>query len=161
MNNQTYHEITADPNLAPLLGQLIIRDDLLATLLGDDTHEIAYWAGKRLARNYPVTTFADLTTLFQQFNFGNLTLVSQTNTKIMWQLDGPLVAARFKLISDADFDLETGFISQICEYILGVQTESECDYSDKAKQTIKIETFISKERPVDTISSDNDFQINN
>ncbi len=50
MDNEAYQTLLKNNNLTNLLGQGLIRDDLLPSILGNDSHEISYWAGKRLSR---------------------------------------------------------------------------------------------------------------
>lgn len=50
----------ATPNQTPLFGIELIRDYVLTDLLGSDYRQVIYWAGKRLARQFPVVDESEL-----------------------------------------------------------------------------------------------------
>ena len=58
MSEQRLTENQAGSHLpsVSLFGHELIRNDLLHELLGKDAPEILYWAGKKLARQYPLET---------------------------------------------------------------------------------------------------------
>ncbi|GHP12636.1 hypothetical protein YK48G_00610 [Lentilactobacillus fungorum] len=149
MDNQAYNTMIHRDHLADLLGQALIRDDLLPSILGNDSHEISYWAGKRLSRTHRLATYEDIETFFRQFKLGDLTLLKQTASQISWQLDGEIVSERLHLFSDPDFFLEAGFIAQSCQYILDQQAESEVEKINPAKGLVLITTYLSKDKPSD------------
>lgn len=52
MDNEAYNTLINSNSGTDILGQELIRDDLLPSILGNDSHEISYWAGKRLSRTH-------------------------------------------------------------------------------------------------------------
>ncbi len=148
MDNETYSAIIGNDQLTDLLGQELVRDDLLPSILGSDIHEISYWAGKHLARSHRLANYDDLSAFFTQFKLGTLKLIKQSGRELNWQLSGPIVKNRLDLFDDPDFYLETGFIAQSCQYILDQTAEAEIAKTNPGKGVVLINTFLGKERPV-------------
>ncbi|GAY73178.1 hypothetical protein NBRC111893_1324 [Lentilactobacillus kosonis] len=80
MNSKIYEQMLNHPQLSNILGQVLLRDDLLTEILGDESHEILYWAGKRLGRKYRLQSLDDVIVFFDQFGFGDLELTKQSKT---------------------------------------------------------------------------------
>ncbi|MCH4163468.1 MAG: YslB family protein [Lentilactobacillus diolivorans] len=161
MDNEAYNKLITNNHLSGLLGQELIRDDLLPSILGSDYHEISYWAGKHLARTHQLANYDDLTTFFDQFKMGHLTLLKRSGNQIKWQLDGDVVTNRLDLFDDPDFFLEAGFIAQNCQTILNRQAESEIEKTNPSKGFVLITTFISKDKPIEGSNSTQPFKIIN
>ncbi|MDT6980945.1 YslB family protein [Levilactobacillus zymae] len=120
-----YQTVMSDAAGAPYLPQLIIRDALIPELLGDDKGAIGYWAGKSLARKFPLGNPKDAAVFFQQVGFGTLTLLKQTAEMSRWQLSGEPVKLRKQLKADNDFTLEAGFLAEMMAQQLGISAEAE------------------------------------
>lgn len=120
-----YQTIMADPNGAANFPQMLLREALLPELLGDDQGDISYWAGKSLARRFPLGNPKDAATFFAQAGFGQLTLVKQTAQMTRWQLSGTPVKLRKQVHGDDDFTLEAGFLAEMMAQQLGVAAEAE------------------------------------
>ncbi|NRG46208.1 YslB family protein [Bacillus sp. CRN 9] len=99
----------------PSFGYELIREDLLLDLLGKDTADILYWAGKRLARKYPLSSTDELVDFFQQAGWGKLDKLSEDQKEMELELSSPLFASRFKKNPQTTFQLEAGFIAQQIE----------------------------------------------
>lgn len=120
-----YQTVMNDAAGAPYLPQLIIRDALMPELLGDDQGAIGYWAGKALARKFPLGNPKDAAIFFHQAGFGTLTLLNQTAQMSRWQLSGEPVKLRKQLKADSDFTLEAGFLAEMMAQQLGISAEAE------------------------------------
>ncbi|MED3571377.1 YslB family protein [Cytobacillus praedii] len=107
----------------PVFGYELIREVLLHELLGDDTPEILYWAGKRLARKYPMETFDEISAFFQKTAWGSLTIIKESKNEMELELFSPLIKQRCKENSNSTFQLEAGFIAQQIE----LQKEVICE----------------------------------
>ena len=142
MDSQTYKQFLNDDQLKSLLGQELIRDDLLPEILGSEIHQLSYWAGKRLARKYQLVDLGAIPTFFEQFNLGSLNVTKQTSHKISWSLSGDIVTKRIDTVQDVDFLLEAGIIAQNVEAILKTPAEAEITKIVKAKGIVNIETEI-------------------
>lgn len=70
-----------------LFGYELIRDVLIPNLLGTDTHEILYWAGKELARQYPLQNRQDISRFFDKAGFGLIELNKEQRNKQIYTLD--------------------------------------------------------------------------
>jgi len=123
--NNLYQTVMSDPDGAPYLPQFLMRDALLSELLGNDKGDISYWAGKALARRFPVGSPKDAQVFFKQAGFGDLTLLKQTADMTQWQLSGEPVKLHKELDTAADFTLEAGFLAEMMAQQLGVLTEAE------------------------------------
>ncbi|MFD0897055.1 YslB family protein [Loigolactobacillus binensis] len=121
------------------LGYELLRDILLPDLLGQEAPGILYWAGKDLARRLPLSQLADLPTFFTQFNFGDLTLSQQVKNRYIYQLSGPQIERRQKAFSNADFQLETGFVAQQIQQLTQTIAEGQLEF-DHNQITIIIQT---------------------
>ena len=107
-----------------LFGHELIRDHLLHELLGKDASEILYWAGKKLARQYPLETFEDMIRFFKEADWGELTVVEQKRREMKLELSGSLVANRVRKGKNTTFQLEAGFLAQQLEMQKKVVTEA-------------------------------------
>ncbi|MFD1393217.1 YslB family protein [Lacticaseibacillus jixianensis] len=123
MANGTYKDLLTLPANGPLFGQLMLRDLLMPALLGSETSNISYWAGRDLARKLPVTE-DDLTKLFEQVGFGTLTAVSAKKQERHYLLSGAVVETRIATFKEPDFRLEAGFLAQSLQQILGIVVEA-------------------------------------
>ena len=56
----------------PIFGYELMREVLLPEILGDDSPAILYWAGKQLARKYPLKDFEEIIDFFKQAGWGKL-----------------------------------------------------------------------------------------
>ena len=117
-----------------------MRDVILPLILGKETNGILYWIGKDLARQYPVQSIENLTTLVGQLGLGNLALASNRGTTFTWKLSGPVVAERISLQKEhTSFTLEAGLIAKELEYQLGRVTEASVLEMKKDSVTIVAE----------------------
>lgn len=137
LNN--YNKFFQNNSQPEFFGVDLIRDYLLKDILNEDIHDILYWAGKNLAAKFPIKT-PDLPAFFQQAQFGDLELITNSESKHLYKLTGSEVQTRLKLDKDADFMLEAGFIAQTIQQNYGFETEAE--YKIKRKENIEI-TVIS------------------
>ena len=159
MNSKTYEQLRNDPDLENLLGQTLLRDDLLVEILGDEYHEILYWAGKRLGRKYRLANYESLSVFFKQFCLGDLTLVKQGKNQLDFELTGKIIESRLLQNDDPDFQLECGLLAQFVEYILNRQSEAEISKINAKKGLVSINVLTSSEPPLDGQESDEIFKL--
>lgn len=108
----------------------LYRDFLFPTILGEDTNDILYWAGKRISRQYALSNFEDLQDFFKMANFGELTIEKKKHGNIVLSLKGQSVADR--LDSDStEFSLECGIISECLQKETGKVTEAAASVHPK------------------------------
>ncbi|GAP00037.1 YslB family protein [Fructobacillus ficulneus] len=147
MSNASAKNQTAANRTVDAFAPILLRDALLANLLTDDYANITYWAGKQLARQFPIETSADLPDFFTKAAFGDLTLKYQAADQQEWLLSGPVVHDRLATNPQADFSLEAGFIAQ--------QVEKQ----DEAISEGTVQISSRQEVVVITILTDMDHQI--
>lgn len=135
-------------NDAPsLFGYELIRDILIPNLLGTDMHEILYWAGKELARQYPLRNRQDIILFFDKAGFGSLELSKDQRNKQVYTLSGEIVQARLEH-AQPSFNLEAGFLAEQIQMQDNLYTESLTEVNIKTK----IITFIVKSDTQDRLS---------
>lgn len=108
----------------------LYRDFLLPEIMGKDTAAILYWAGKRVARHYDLSSFEDLAEFFDQAEYGTLTKVKERRASIEFELSGQVVIDRLNSDS-ADFSLESGMISEAVQREFDRLTECEIKIDQK------------------------------
>ncbi|HAQ06741.1 MAG TPA: DUF2507 domain-containing protein [Bacillus bacterium] len=105
-------------------GYELVREVLLPELLGKDTAEILYWAGKRLARKYPLSSLDETIGFFQQADWGTLSVKEESRKELVLELASELISSRLKNNSSSTFQLEAGFLAQQIEFQKKVLAEA-------------------------------------
>ncbi|WP_053367319.1 YslB family protein [Bacillus sp. FJAT-27245] len=105
-------------------GYELIREILLPELLGNHTPELLYWAGKLLARKYPLKTIDEVKTFFVRASWGNLNIRKETKNEMEFELDAVLLPSRVPSKAESYFQLEAGFLAQQIEMQKGVTAEA-------------------------------------
>lgn len=100
----------------PIFGYELIREVLLRDIFGDDTPEILYWAGKSLARKYPLEGMDEIINFFKDAGWGNLVLKNESKKEIEFELSSPLITKRMQRKDKPHFQLEAGFLAQQIEH---------------------------------------------
>jgi predicted hydrocarbon binding protein len=124
----------------PLFGYHLIREVLLPDLLGKETDSILYWAGKHLARCYPLETFDDIILFFEKAGWGTLAVIKERQDELEIELTGPAVSARIAMNAHCSFQLEAGFLAQQIEQQKRFVSEA---YEQQKKRDQKV-TFTVK-----------------
>jgi hypothetical protein len=117
----------------------LYRDFLLPTILGGDTPAILYWAGKRITRKYALSEFEDLSEFFKMAEFGDLTIVKERRSSVIFSLRGQTISDRLAAGS-REFSLESGMIAEAVEENRGRSAEAEIAIDDK-NETVQITAF--------------------
>ncbi|WP_042355149.1 YslB family protein [Bacillus rubiinfantis] len=107
-----------------MFGYELIREILLPEILGQDTPEILYWAGKQLARKFPLEDFDKIVDFFDKASWGQLTLKKETKNELEFELKSPLIVSRVKKKAEHFFQLEAGFLAQQIQAQKQVMTET-------------------------------------
>jgi predicted hydrocarbon binding protein len=130
---QTIHP--EDPRTASIFGYELLREVLLPEILGKDTPEILYWAGKRIARKYPLKSFDEIIDFFSNASWGELILKKETKDEFEFELISPLFVSRVKSKAEHFFQLEAGFLAQQVEMQREVVAET---FEHPAKKANKV-----------------------
>ena len=135
-----------------LFGYELIRDVLIPNLLGAETHEILYWAGKELARQYPLANRQDIVRFFDKAGFGLIELNKEQRNKQVYTLSGKVVQARLKH-AQPSFNLEAGFLAEQIQTLDHLYTEALTEVNMKTK----VVTFIVQSDTKDRLSIEEPF----
>lgn len=121
----------------PFFGQTLLRDILIPNLLGNENNEILYWAGKEIARQYPLSSIEETILFFERAGFGFLELQKRDNHTLIYRLSGTLVESRLNVVKDPSFNLEAGFLAEQIQQQENIYTEAIFEIQLK-KETILI-----------------------
>ena len=104
----------------PSFGYEIVRDHLLQTILGKHEEDILYWAGKDLARKFPLFSMEEAVQFFTEAGWGELTLEKEKKDERIYVLTND---ADMLNIEHRCFRLEAGFLAEQQQRQLGFLTE--------------------------------------
>jgi len=125
-----------EPRSISIFGYELIREVLIPEILGKDTPEILYWAGKRLARKYPLDDHQQIIDFFDKASWGLLEVKNEAKTEIEFELTSPLIVSRIKSKAEHYFQLEAGFLAQQIE--MQKQSNAEAfEHPVKKSNTVK------------------------
>lgn len=96
----------------PAFGYNLIREILVGDILGKDSPQILYWAGKQLARKFPLNGEQEIMAFFKSAGWGHLEIVKQMKSEMELSLSGELISQRLELHPDCHFQLEAGFLAE-------------------------------------------------
>lgn len=113
-------EVNNSPEQIPLFGYELLREVVLPELLGKDHQTILYWAGKTVARKYPVNSFEEISIFFEKAGWGKLLLIKEKNNEAIFELTSTLFEHRKNLSTP----LEAGFLAQQIQHIKEFITET-------------------------------------
>lgn len=115
---------------------ILLRDRLISNLLGEDIDEILYWAGKDLAREQTVETESEIIDHFDRYLFGSLILIEEKKNRRVYKLTGEVVRDRLVNSPNPSFSLETGYLSQQLQSVLGIFSEGIFEIRNKQKEVL-------------------------
>ncbi|WP_033544089.1 YslB family protein [Planococcus sp. CAU13] len=115
-----------EPEITDHFGYEIIRDYVLSDVLGQHESDVLYWAGKSLARKFPLFSLDEAADFFVEAGFGELALEKAGKDETVFVLRPLKVESRC-------FKLEAGFLAQQKQKIGGFLTEAYEEVSPKKK----------------------------
>jgi predicted hydrocarbon binding protein len=127
---------TDEPRTVSIFGYELIREVLLPEILGKDTPEILYWAGKRLARKDPLKNYDEIIEFFARASWGELVIKIERKEEIEFELSSPLIVSRVKSKAEHFFQLEAGFLAQQIEFQKETITET-FEHPDKKSNKVQ------------------------
>lgn len=116
----------------PLFGYELIRDHLLPSVLGVHEGEILYWAGKEIARKFPLFSTEEIPAFFAEAGWGNLSLIKLSKKEAFYELTNDTIDLK---VDQRKFQLEAGFIAEQYQKLNNVLTECHADIK-KRNQSI-------------------------
>jgi hypothetical protein len=120
-------------------GYELLRNDLLSELLGKDQHDILYWAGKMLARKYPLATFEEIISFFNEAGWGTLIVEEEKKQEVHLTLTSELITYRNKQNNDVSYQLEAGFLAMQIQNQIDVIAET---YEEQSKRGDKVKFIV-------------------
>nr|WP_295972770.1 YslB family protein [uncultured Bacillus sp.] len=117
MSKNTAEELKQETEsvTVPAFGYELIREILLPEILGPESPEILYWAGKQLARKFPLEDFTAVEDFFEKAGWGHLNVLQEKNQELELELSSQLITDRLQSKGVHHFQLEAGFIAQQIE----------------------------------------------
>ncbi|WP_203246743.1 YslB family protein [Sporosarcina beigongshangi] len=107
-------------NLSPThFGYDLLRDHVLPSILGTHQGDILYWAGKEVARKFPVFSVEELPMFFQEAGWGILSLEKMQKDEAFFTM----IMGDEINIQDRSFQLEAGFLAEQYQKLNGLLTE--------------------------------------
>ncbi|WP_129687998.1 YslB family protein [Gottfriedia acidiceleris] len=116
-------------------GYELIRNDLLNDLLGKEQNDILYWAGKMIARKYPLATFEEIIEFFDQAGWGTLTVEEEKKQEVHLTLSSELITYRNQQKKNVSYQLEAGFLAMQIQQQIDVIAET---YEEQSKRGDKV-----------------------
>lgn len=109
-------------------GYELIRDHVLASILGKHEKDILYWAGKDLARKFPLYSMEEASSFFQEAGWGILVLEKTTKDSAFYTLQTLNLPQSGKGRSHR---LEAGFLAEQQQKIGGYLAECYDEHQKK------------------------------
>lgn len=122
-----------------VFGYELLRETLIPEILGQETPKILYWAGKHIARKYPLDSISDTIDFFQQAGWGELQIVKESKNELIAELSSDIITKRIKNKASTNFQLEAGFLAQQIERQKEVMTET---FEHPRKRSTKVQFTI-------------------
>lgn len=113
----------------------LLREELLPDLIGKELDAILYWAGRNLARKYPLETIDEVIQFFVKAGWGDLTIIEHKRREMQFKLTGDLIKERQQQNRHSSYQLEAGFIAEQIQKQRGVIAES---YEEQKKRSDSI-----------------------
>ena len=137
--NISYIDDSMKQTAGSLQGISLLRDHLLPNILGEETSDLLYWAGKELARSFPLEDREAMIDFFLNHQFGQLTLMKEAKKRKLFNLSGDIVSMRLKEKS-AHFSLEAGFLAQQYQMLHQIYCEAtfEVNLREQSVQLILV-----------------------
>lgn len=110
----------ADMKAIPTFGYEIIRDHVLSSILGKHENDVLYWAGKELARKFPLFSIEEAHSFFEQAGWGTLSLEKENKDSATYVL---MVDQNILKTNQRCFRLEAGFLAEQTQKLNGFLTE--------------------------------------
>lgn len=119
----------------PAFGYELLREVLLTDMLGKEASQILYWAGKNLARKFPLSSIDEVVTFFQQAGWGDLSIYNTKKNEMEIHLSSSLISQRLQKKESTTFQLEAGFLAEQLEQQTSHVTEA---FEQQKKRALKV-----------------------
>lgn len=109
-------------------GYELLRDHVLPSVLGNHEGEILYWAGKEIARKFPIFSIDELPTFFAEAGWGTLSLEKASKNEAFYILTNNTYSMK---VIERSYQLESGFLAEQYQQVNGFLTESHAELKVK------------------------------
>lgn len=130
---------SAEQPSIPIFAYELLRDVLLPDLLGEDTSDISYWAGKQIARKFPLLTYEEAAAFFEEAGWGQLCVVQSKKKELHLELSGTTVERRLRMQDAPCFRLEAGFLA---EQLLSIKQAIAEAFEEIDKKNSKVSIIV-------------------
>jgi predicted hydrocarbon binding protein len=144
-NENVSEQQQAPEETVSIFSKELLRDILLPDLLGREHSQILYWAGKQLARKFPLNNMDEVIEFFENAGWGELVEDNSSKKEAEFILSGHVITRRFDLNEDSEFQLEAGFLAQQIEMMNKRITEAACDPKKKSSKVKFLVRWDSKD----------------
>lgn len=139
----------SEPSSVPAFGYELMREVLLPSILGKETSAILYWAGKDLARKFPLQSLDEVVDFFGKAGWGSLTIKDEAKNELQAELSSTYISERLqKRNSLTNFQLEAGFLAQQIEGQKNVVAECY-EHPKKRSQKVVFTVKWDKKDPIE------------
>ncbi|UZJ80365.1 YslB family protein [Fictibacillus sp. KU28468] len=127
----------------------LLKNILIPDLLGKEERNILYWAGRNLARKFPLGSTEEIVHFFSEAGWGNLIIAEMNKNEMVLELSSSLINKRFDLQDNPTFGLEAGFIAE------QIQNQRKCvtETYETLKRKNKIQFTVQWDRKDETAGS--------
>lgn len=132
----TTEEFVKEELKIPAFGYELVREHVINDILGKDSFQILYWAGKQLARKFPLNSIDESIEFFRSAGWGNLSISKESKNDYELSLTGEIIARRMDLNSECHFQLEAGFLAEQCAMQKKLTSEAVCNIKKRAKKVL-------------------------
>ncbi|MGV3466421.1 MAG: YslB family protein [Heyndrickxia sp.] len=133
------HMENTEQLIIPAFGYELIREVLIPELLGKETPEILYWAGKHLARKFPLVSMDEVISFFEEAGWGYLKVLKEEKHGMEFEITSPLISRHLKLKTDGCYKLEAGFLAEQIQMLKKVRTEA---YEEVMRKTQSVHIIL-------------------
>ncbi|WDF83401.1 DUF2507 domain-containing protein [Lacticaseibacillus pabuli] len=148
MSEADYRDLMNPDVTTTYFGQMILRDELLPSLLGPRLDRIMYFAGRDMGAHFPAKD-DEIAGTFTDLGLGNLATSKMKVRERTYTLDGPIVVERLSKHPDADFQFEAGLLAQMVQQALGMSAEAHSVVEGRGKRVaITVAIDPSEEEPL-------------
>ena len=129
----------------PAFGYELIRDHVLSNILGKHENDILYWAGKDIARKFPLFSMTEAPAFFKEAGWGDLYLEKESKDEAIYKLK---FEEQEVDIEQRCFRLEAGFLAAQKQRNNGFLTECY-DEQNKKHHTVTFTVKWDLKEPVE------------
>lgn len=118
-NDKSFPLALLDEFLPSSTGHDILRYVSLPDIFGSEADSLLYFTGRKLARKLDIKTNDDLYYIFKKLGWGQLELTKEKRRSLEFFLMSDEIVKRIKAPIQTDFRLESGFLAEAVEKIMG------------------------------------------